>query len=175
MALMCNKLWGDRGAVADLPGPHMSYMAKHGLEAIHWNLFKTDAPFCNKLDFVFFVEVIEHLPIPGYVALERLRRVLWPGGVVICTTPNLYSLRDVVFIALGARFLSTFDIQTRKSLSVMSLNIVAIISIGKLKRLGSPDAAWNILRCTIHPKTRSIDPLLGWGTRSISFRDGATI
>jgi SAM-dependent methyltransferase len=101
LALMSVKLWNDRGAVADLPGAHLSYMAGHGLETFHWNLCKSDPPFTAKFDFVFFSEVIEHLPIPGYLALERLRKVLRAGGVLICTTPNLYRLRNVLYMALG--------------------------------------------------------------------------
>ena len=101
LALMSAKLWNDHAVVADLPGPHLLYIARHGVEAVHWNLCKSEPPFTAKFDFVFFSEVIEHLPIPGYVALERLRRVLRPGGVIICTTPNLYRLRNVVFMALG--------------------------------------------------------------------------
>jgi SAM-dependent methyltransferase len=101
LALMSAKLWNDHAVVADLPGPHLLYIARHGVEAVHWNLCKSEPPFTAKFDFVFFSEVIEHLPIPGYVALERLRRVLRPGGIIICTTPNLYRLRNVVFMALG--------------------------------------------------------------------------
>lgn len=101
LALMCAKLWNDHGVVADLPGPHLLYMVKHGLETIHWNLCKSELPSVAKFDIVFFSEVIEHLPIPGYIALERLKKVLRPGGVIICTTPNLYRLRNLVYMALG--------------------------------------------------------------------------
>lgn len=101
LSLIVSKLWNDRGVVADLPGDHLTYMADNGLKVIHWNLLKHDAPVTAAFDFVFFCEVIEHLPIPGYVALERLRTTLRPGGVIICTTPNLYRLRNVVFMAVG--------------------------------------------------------------------------
>jgi len=109
LALMCTKLWKDRGVVADLPGPHMDYMAKNGVEMVHWNLLKSEAPFAAKFDFVFFSEVIEHLPVPGYIVLERLRKVLRPGGVIICTTPNLYRLRNVVYMALGQPIFDNFQ------------------------------------------------------------------
>jgi len=109
LALMSMKLWNDHGVVADLPGPHLSYMARHGVETIHWNLCKSEPPFDAKFDFVFFSEVIEHLPIPGYVVLERLRKVLRPGGVIICTTPNLYRLRNVVYMALGRPIFDYFQ------------------------------------------------------------------
>jgi SAM-dependent methyltransferase len=108
LALMCTKLWGDRAVVADLPGPHMSYMAGHGVETILWNLCKTEAPVSTKYDFIFFIEVIEHLPVPGYIVLERLARALRPGGALMCTTPNLYRLRNVVFMALGQQIFDYF-------------------------------------------------------------------
>jgi SAM-dependent methyltransferase len=108
LALMAAKLWNDRGVVADLPGQHLTYMANNGLETFHWNVCKSDPPFAAKFDFVFFSEVIEHLPIPGYVALERLRRVLLPGGAMICTTPNLYRLRNVVYMAIGRQIFDYF-------------------------------------------------------------------
>jgi 2-polyprenyl-3-methyl-5-hydroxy-6-metoxy-1,4-benzoquinol methylase len=109
LALMCMKLWGDRGVVADLPGPHLSYMAGKGVETIQWNLCKTEPPFIARFDFIFFSEVIEHLPIPGYIVLERLRKVLRPGGVIVCTTPNLYRLRNVAYMALGRPIFDYFQ------------------------------------------------------------------
>ena len=101
LALLAAKLWNDRGVVADLPGPHLDYIAGLGIKAVHWNLLKSEPPLNSQFDFVFFSEVIEHLPIPGYIVLEHLKRLLRPGGVVICTTPNFYRLRNLVYIALG--------------------------------------------------------------------------
>lgn len=109
LALMCMKLWSDHGAVADLPLPHLLFMAKQGVEVYHWNLCKDDPPFERKFDFIFFSEVIEHLPVPGYVALRRLREALKPGGVILCTTPNLYRPRNVVFMALGQPIFDVFQ------------------------------------------------------------------
>jgi SAM-dependent methyltransferase len=109
LAVLCSKLWNDHGATADLPGPHLSYMAKQGVKTFHWNLCKSEAPFAEKFDAVFFSEVIEHLPIPGYIVLERLLRVLKPGGVLICTTPNLYRLRNLVYMAMGHPIFDNFQ------------------------------------------------------------------
>jgi 2-polyprenyl-3-methyl-5-hydroxy-6-metoxy-1,4-benzoquinol methylase len=108
LALICSKLWNDHGVVADLPGPHLIEIA--GLvETVQWNLCKSEPPFIAKFDFVFFSEVIEHLPIPGHVVLDRLRRVLRPGGVIICTTPNLYRLRNLLYLALGRNIFDYFQ------------------------------------------------------------------
>lgn len=101
LALLCKNLWNDDGVVADLPGPHLSYLEKHGIETVQWNLCKSDPPFNAAFDFIFFSEVIEHLPIPGYLVLQRLRKALQPNGVIICTTPNLYRLRNVLYMAIG--------------------------------------------------------------------------
>ncbi|SRR6266545_3835887 len=109
LALMCTKLWGDHGVVSDLPGEHLRYMAAHGVETVEWNLCNSEPRFVGKFDFVFFSEVIEHLPIPGYVVLKRLRTVLQPGGVIICTTPNLYRLRNLAYMALGIRIFDYFQ------------------------------------------------------------------
>lgn len=109
LALMCAKLWNDRGVAVDLPGPHLDYMAEHGIKTLLWNLCKADLDSEQKFDFVFFSEVIEHLPIPGYIALDRLRKVLRPGGVLICTTPNLYRLRNVLYMAIGHPIFDNFQ------------------------------------------------------------------
>jgi len=85
-------------------------MEEHGVKTVHWNLCTSEPPFTRKFDAVFFSEVIEHLPIPGHVVLERLRKVLRPGGVIICTTPNLYRLRNVVYMTFGLPIYDYFRI-----------------------------------------------------------------
>src|SRR4051794_36192088 len=59
LALMCNKLWGDRGVLADIPGPEPlhQYMAKHEVPTLIWNVCTSDAPFSDKFDVIFFSEV----------------------------------------------------------------------------------------------------------------------
>jgi len=109
LALMAAKLWNDHSVVVDLPGPHFEYLEKHGVETIEWNLCKAEPPFTAEFDFIFFSEVIEHLPIPGYLVLQRLAKILRPGGVLICTTPNLYRLRNVVYMALGRTIFDNFQ------------------------------------------------------------------
>ena len=111
LALLCQLLWKDRAAVADLPGqPQLEYMSRRGVVPVPWNLCADEQPCTRRFDYVFFSEVIEHLPIPGHVALERIRHVLKPGGTLICSTPNLYRMRNVIHLAFG---LPIFDnIQT---------------------------------------------------------------
>jgi len=108
LALICHKLWGDRAAVADLPGECLNYMSKNGVDVHQWNLCASEAPFDRKFNIVFFSEVIEHLPVPGYIPLSRIKKVLKTGGAVICTTPNLYRLRNIVYMVLGKKIFDYF-------------------------------------------------------------------
>jgi predicted SAM-dependent methyltransferase len=84
-------------------------IAKQGIKTVHWNLCKSEPPFEKKFDCIFFSEVIEHLPIPGYIVLRRLAKILRPGGALICTMPNLYRLRNVVYMALGRPIFDNFQ------------------------------------------------------------------
>jgi SAM-dependent methyltransferase len=101
LALLCKKLWNDRACATDLDRRLFPYLESHGVETVQWNLCQPEQPLVARFDLIFFSEVIEHLPLPGHVVLEKLRRALKPNGIVICSTPNLCRLRNVVFIALG--------------------------------------------------------------------------
>jgi len=53
------------------------------------NIEETELPFCeNYFDTVLMIAVIEHVFDPTAV-LQKLRRVLKPGGVLIVDTPNI--------------------------------------------------------------------------------------
>ena len=105
LALLCKHLWGDDACVADINfgRPLFNYLRSQGVQAMQWDLCQVEQPFTESFDFIFFSEVIEHLPLPGHIVLERLRRALKPGGILICSTPNFYRLRNVVYVALGRR------------------------------------------------------------------------
>ncbi len=108
LALLVHALWGDRATAADLPGPHFDYLKERGVATTTWNLCSEEQPFTAAFDAVFFSEVIEHLPIPGHIVLERIRRAMRPGGVIVCSTPNLYRLRNIVYLAIGKRIFDVF-------------------------------------------------------------------
>lgn len=54
----------------------------------------------NSFEYIVFSEVFEHLRIDLPFTLSQLNRVLIPGGKLILTTPNVYSLPSI------ARFLT---------------------------------------------------------------------
>jgi SAM-dependent methyltransferase len=101
LALLARLLWGDRSVVADLEGPHFAHLNRHGVETMKWDLLADEPPFQRRFDVVIFSEVIEHLPVPGHIPLEKLRRTLRPGGRLLCSTPNLYRPRNVVYLLMG--------------------------------------------------------------------------
>jgi 2-polyprenyl-3-methyl-5-hydroxy-6-metoxy-1,4-benzoquinol methylase len=111
LALLCKKLWNDRACVADLGLSHFAYLETQGVETVQWNLCKPEQPLVARFDIIFFSEVIEHLPLPGHIVLEKLRRALKPNGIVICSTPNFYRLRNLVYIALGSRIHDYFHME----------------------------------------------------------------
>lgn len=116
LALLCKKLWDDRACAADFIPHHFAYLETQGVETVQWNLCEPVQPLVARFDVIFFSEVIEHLPMPGHVVLERLRRALKPRGIIICSTPNFHRLRNVVFIALGRRINDYFRMPENGSL-----------------------------------------------------------
>jgi 2-polyprenyl-3-methyl-5-hydroxy-6-metoxy-1,4-benzoquinol methylase len=111
-ATLVHTLWGDRATAADFGASHLDYLSECGVDSIEWNLCSDAQPFVDRFDVVIFSEVIEHLPIPGHIVLERLRRALKPSGTLICTTPNLYRLRNVVYMAIGKNIFDRFHFPT---------------------------------------------------------------
>jgi len=115
-ALLCHAIWGDRACAADIGGRHLAYLNSQGIPTITWNLCAAGQPFESRFDFIFFSEVIEHLPIPGHIVLERLRLALRENGMLVCSTPNLYRLRNIVYMILGKQIFDYFRMPTDRGL-----------------------------------------------------------
>lgn len=111
LAYLSTRLWRqDKACVADINDQCFPGLQSNGIDTVLWNLASEDSPIDRQFDVVFFSEVIEHLPIPGHVALERLRARLRPGGLMLCSTPNLYRLRNIIFLATGRRIFDHFGL-----------------------------------------------------------------
>ena len=110
LAYLAAALWRDRGYVADVDDSCFAAVRANGMDAFQWDVAQDDAPTDLRFDAIFFSEVIEHLPIPGHIALRRLRTLLHSGGLLICSTPNLYRLRNVVFLLRGRPLFDHFDL-----------------------------------------------------------------
>ena len=160
LALLAKVLWGDRAVVADFAGPQFAYLRSHGVGTQVWDLCGTQQPFENAFDTVFLSEVIEHLPVPGHLVLERLRRALRPGGKLVCSTPNLYRPRNIVYMALGIPIFDNFTFPTQHGLGHVLEYSVDHLRF-QIERAGFKDCRIE-LRHFGHNPTRILPRLLAW-------------
>ncbi|HEX9282949.1 MAG TPA: methyltransferase domain-containing protein [Gemmatimonadales bacterium] len=57
-------------------------------------------PFADgAYDFVFCIEVLEHVPNP-FGTLTEINRVLRPGGVLVLSVPNPYHVKEIIWNVL---------------------------------------------------------------------------
>jgi 2-polyprenyl-3-methyl-5-hydroxy-6-metoxy-1,4-benzoquinol methylase len=111
LAYLSTRLWRqDKACVADINDHCFPDLQRNGIDTFQWNLASEDSPIDRQFDVIFFSEVIEHLPIPGHVALERLRARLRPGGLLLCSTPNLYRLRNIFYMVAGRPLFDHFGL-----------------------------------------------------------------
>jgi len=109
IALLCSRLFGDICTVGDVSDAFAESITQHGLEFVRCNLLEDDLDRHNFYDLVILCEVVEHLPVPPYTVLEKVRLWLKPGGWLVLTTPNLYSIRNVLRLAMGKKILDRFQ------------------------------------------------------------------
>jgi SAM-dependent methyltransferase len=114
-AYLAAELWGDDGCVADLDDSGFPALRALGLDAFQWNVGQDEPATERRFDAIFFSEVIAHLPVPGHVPLRRLRGLLRPGGLLLCSTPNLYRLRNVALLLSGRPLFGHFDLPSVRS------------------------------------------------------------
>ena len=64
----------------------------------------------KRFDLIFFLEVLEHLPPPTDLVMNRLRALLNPGGLLILSVPNLvYWRKRFTFFFFGKSPLKLAD------------------------------------------------------------------
>jgi 2-polyprenyl-3-methyl-5-hydroxy-6-metoxy-1,4-benzoquinol methylase len=77
LAVLCKKLFADDCTVADISQEYVPPLRKAGIEFATINLL--DAGSSNiegKFDLIVLLEVIEHIPIPAYVVIDRIKAEL---------------------------------------------------------------------------------------------------
>lgn len=82
---------GSRGLAARLSGPfpQVAYRSMD-IDRTHDHDYYDLAAITERFDAIVLVEVIEHLALSdGIDLLDRLKRLLVPGGAIILTTPNV--------------------------------------------------------------------------------------
>ena len=100
---MCLQRLGVDLMTVDLaPQRAQSLIRKYSLRVITCDIEREPLPFENHtIATIALCATFEHLRVDPLFALEEMRRVLQPDGLLYLTTPNLYRLGNVVNFALG--------------------------------------------------------------------------
>jgi SAM-dependent methyltransferase len=101
-AILASKLFGDKATIGDIGDAYRAPADAAGVDFTVCNLLDDDPPaFHAAFDLVVLAEVVEHLPVPPYLILGKIRSWLKPGGALLITTPNLFRPRNVVRMLRG--------------------------------------------------------------------------
>lgn len=81
------------------------FISEQGLHVMKCDVESESLPFNNnEFKFVIFNEIFEHLRFNPIATLKEINRILKPDGVLILSTPNLYSIRNIINFLLGRGF-----------------------------------------------------------------------
>lgn len=87
------------------PGRFKGFIKKHSLKVQKCNIETEDLPFqSSSFNLILFAEVFEHLRVDPLFTLKEINRVLSKKGVLILTTPNLYSFSTILSFLIGRGF-----------------------------------------------------------------------
>jgi SAM-dependent methyltransferase len=96
------KLGVDFTTVDLAPQRAQNLICEHSLRVVTCDIEREPLPFQDhSVATIALCATFEHLRVDPFFALEEMRRVLQPGGVLYLTTPNLYRLGNIVSFALG--------------------------------------------------------------------------
>ncbi|MEX2649317.1 MAG: class I SAM-dependent methyltransferase [Alphaproteobacteria bacterium] len=111
---------GYRAVGVDVnPGRFADFSARFGLDVVGCDIERRPLPFADgAFRYVTFTEVYEHLRVDPFFALSEINRVLAHGGLLLLSTPNLYSAQNI------ARFVTGRSIGD------------PLVEFGKLRRIG---------------------------------------
>lgn len=115
IALLSSRLFGFDCTVADVNDCFQDGIREREIAFQSCDLLHDDLEQRNFFSAVVMCEVIEHMPVPPHIVLEKIFTWIEPGGVLLLTTPNLYRLRNVIRLAAGMRVFDTFRIPERGS------------------------------------------------------------
>jgi SAM-dependent methyltransferase len=108
-AILVSKLFGDEATIGDIGDAYRAPADAAGVRFTVCNLLDDDPPtFKGAFDVIVLAEVVEHLPVPPYLILGKVRTWLKPGGALLLTTPNVFRLRNVVRMIRGRDLFDIF-------------------------------------------------------------------
>jgi SAM-dependent methyltransferase len=90
-------------------------------------------PFGDEsMGFVLFAETFEHLRLNPIFTLSEISRVLEPGGVMVLTTPQLYSASTIARLLVGRGFNDPYE-EYRKLYTVGHMGHVRLYSTREVR------------------------------------------
>ncbi len=92
------------------PNRAKELIEKYNLTVIKCDVDNEKIPFENNtFGFIIFNEVFEHLRTNPISTLKELHRILKNDGILMLTTPNLYSLINIIMFLRGRGFNDAYD------------------------------------------------------------------
>lgn len=92
------------------PSRFKQFIEDHDLQVVKCDIESEELPFAEgEFHFILFNEIFEHLRINPIATLRKISRILHPDGTIIITTPNLYSIRNIINFLLGKGFDDPFE------------------------------------------------------------------
>ncbi|ARE42520.1 hypothetical protein RGUI_4203 (plasmid) [Rhodovulum sp. P5] len=108
MAVLAARLLGFDAMVGDVNERARADVEELGLGFVIFDLFSDGAPPVTGLDLVILTEVIEHIPQPPYLVLQRIAKLIAPGGRLFLTTPNGHRIRNILYMMAGKEILGIY-------------------------------------------------------------------
>jgi len=108
MAVLLSTLLGYEAVVGDVNPVAQKDVESFGLNFISVDLFRDDEFYTEPFDLVVLQEVIEHIPQPPYLVLNRIRKLIHSDGLLFLTTPNGYRFRNIIYMIFGREILGLY-------------------------------------------------------------------
>ena len=108
MAILCQDTLGFDSSMADVVEDARGDVESSGIAFERINLMDDQYETSRKYDVITMLEVIEHIPVPPYIVLEKLATLLKPNGWLVLTTPNGFRIRNVLRMLANVEVLGIY-------------------------------------------------------------------
>ncbi len=134
LTVVLQKLGYPLQAVDLNPDRFLPIIRKYALPVIKCDIEREPLPFERaRFSFILFNEVFEHLRIDPIATLAEVHRVLRPGGSLVLSTPNLYSLKSIASFLRGRGFDDPYQ-EFQKLHSLGHMGHVRVYTAHQIKR-----------------------------------------
>lgn len=108
MGILAKHLFGAEAMAADAVLRAEEDVSHAGLPMVRLNLMDETYDLKTTFDAIIMCEVIEHIPMPPYIVIEKLARLLERSGILFMTTPNGFRIRNVLYMLANKEVLGIY-------------------------------------------------------------------